>query len=267
MDNVVFITLVFWPAVVLLCAGLNMLISWTFSWSELVFDYAIGVIAGWLLFAGTQAEPNGAEIFFFIFSHGLLAILWSFAEPFRDAFSDPAAFFWTMAGIRVGCTIWAAAWDHLSDHLGCTLGWGPVLFSVLVVMPAKITFSLATSAVGFLIWLVGLFVAIFGGGNAGHAGGVFWTEFSPSGSYYATTVGWTVHCWRGSMPFKHELYHTRQYVYMGDWLIPFWCLGCVWGVITAAISSSHTVSTATAYGADPSSWHVGNPVEVAAYHL
>jgi hypothetical protein len=66
------------------------------------------------------------------------------------------------------------------------------------------------------------------------------------------------------MPFKHELYHTRQYIYMSDWLIPFWCLGCVWGVISAASSSEHEVSADLAFGADGD---IGNPVEVAAHRL
>jgi hypothetical protein len=169
-----------------------------------------------------------------------------------------------MAGLRLGATLWAAAWDYVSVALGAKLDWGPFFFS-LVVAPVKMLFSLFTSAIGLLIWIAGLFWAIFGPGHCGFAGGVLFTEFGPgSGGYYATTVGFTVHTWQGNTPFKHELYHTRQYIYMGDWLIPFWVMGTLWGVISAAASSTHSVGADTAFGADGD---VGNPIEIAAYRL
>lgn len=262
MDNVFLITLLFWPAVVLLCAGINMLISWTFSWSELIFDLLIGIIAGYFLFAGVQPNPGGAVSFFFIFSHGLFGLIWTLG----GGFMQPEQFFWMMAGLRIGATVWSAAWDYVSVALGAKLDWGPFLFSILVA-PAKMIFSLVTTGVGFLIWLAGLAWAIGGKGKAGFAGGVLFTEFSPGGSgHHATTVGWTVHTWHGNTPFKHELYHTRQYIYMSDWLIPFWCVGIIWGLISAAASSSHSVSAQLAFGAS-SSDEVGNPIEVAAYKL
>jgi len=262
VDNVFVVTFLFWPIVMLLCAGINMLISWTFSYSELIFDLLIGFLAGYFLFAGSHAGANGAEIFFFVFSHGLLALIW----VLTDGFAEPTSFIWIMAGVRIGATIWSAAWDYVSVKLGARLDWGPFFFS-LVVAPAKMMFSLVTSAVGLLIWLGGLVWAIAGKGKAGFAGGVLYTEFSPGASgYHATTVGWTVHTWYGITPFKHELYHTRQYIYMSDWLIPFWCLGTLWGVISAAISSKHTVSAQTAFGASKTD-EVGNPIEIAAYRL
>lgn len=262
MDNVLVITLLFWPVVVLVCAGINMLISRTFSWSELIFDFLIGVLAGYFLYAGIQPGASAIELFFFIFSHGLLALIWVFSGPF----TDPTSFIWIMAGLRIGATLWATAWDHLSVSLGARLAWGPFLFSLLVA-PAKMMFSLVTSAFGLLIWLAGLVWAIAGKGKAGFAGGVLYTEFSPgSGGYHATTVGFTVHTWFGKTPFEHELYHTRQYIYMSDWLIPFWCLGCIWGIISAAISSKYTVSTEMAFGAS-STEDIGNPIEVAAHRL
>ena len=261
MDNVVFVTLVFWPAVVLLCAGINMLISWTFSWPELIFDLFIGFLAGYFLYAGAQPDPHAAVSFFFVFSHGVAALAWTLTGGFMDR---PENFLWAMAGLRLGATVWAAAWDYVSAALGARLGWAAFGFS-LVVAPVKMAFSIITSAVGVLIWLGGLAWAIFGKGKAGFAGGVLFTEFGPGGGgFHATTVGWTMHTWHGNTPFRHELYHTRQYIYMGDWLIPFWCLGTIWGVVSAAISSSHSVSAQLAFGA---SGDVGNPIEVAAYRL
>ena len=269
MDNIYLISIVFWPLVILLCAGVNMLVSWTFSWSELIFDYLAGVVSGYFLFVGVSAsgtpDPNAVELFFFIFSHGLFALIYALSAGFREAFGDPASYFWMMAGIRLGATLWAAALDRASVALGARLDWGPLFFSLLVA-PAKLVFSLTTSAVGMLIWLAGLLNAIFGSGKAGFAGGVFFTEFSPGGTgHHATTVGFTVHAWYGNMPFKHELYHTRQYIYLSDWLIPFWCIGLLWGVISAA-TSKHPVSFQLATGAHPTD-EVGNPLEVAPAHL
>lgn len=55
MDDVYVITFLFWPAVVLLSAGINMLVSWTFSWSELIFDLLIGFVAG--IFCSPARSP------------------------------------------------------------------------------------------------------------------------------------------------------------------------------------------------------------------
>ena len=118
-----------------------------------------------------------------------------------------------------------------------------------------------------MIWLVGFFNAIFGKGEAGFAGGVFLHRVLPGGGkgLHATTVGFTVHAWYGDMPFKHELYHTRQYIYLSDWLIPFWCLGLLWGLVSAA-ASEHDVSFELATGAHETD-EVGNPLEVAPTRL
>ncbi len=178
MDNVLVITLVFWPVVVLLCAGINMLVSRTFSWAELIFDLLIGVVAGYFLYAGAQSGAQGVVSFFFVFSHGMLALIWTLTNGFMD---KPADFFWAMAGLRIGATLWAAAWDNVSVALGAKLHWAPFLFS-LVVAPVKMMFALATSAIGLLIWLSGLAWAIFGKGEAGFAGGVLFTEFGPGGA-------------------------------------------------------------------------------------
>lgn len=265
MNNVYLLSFVIWPGVILICAGINMLVSWTFSWSELVFDYLVGVLSGYFLFAGINKEPQGVEIFFFVFSHGLFAFIYALSEGFREMLSDPVNFIWLMVGLRIGATLITAALDHLSVLLRAELGVGQVLFSILIA-PAKLPFALVTSAFGFLIWIAGIFWAIFSSGKAGFAGGTFFTEFSPTGSgYHATTLGWTIHCWYGTMPFKHELYHTRQYIYLSDWLIPFWCLGIPWGLASAAIHDDYKASLKYAFGAAKED-EVGNPLEVAAKH-
>ena len=98
------------------------------------------------------------------------------------------------------------------------------------------------------------------------AGGAFFAEFKPTASgFHATTLGFAINTWFGNTPLQHELYHTRQYIYMGDWLTPFWVVGMLWGVISAAISGT-AISTSVAFAAD-SSKEVGNPIEVAAYHM
>ena len=263
MKNQYVIAFLFWPGVVLVCALLNMLFTWTFSWSELIFDYFIGVLAGWFLFAGTEKDPHAVNSFFLFFSHGMFGLLWWVSSAFRAAFSTPEMFFWTMAIVRIVATIWCAAWDHLSVHLECKLEPGPFFFSFLL-LPVKASFAWITSGFGFLIWIAGAFNAKFGDGKAGLAGGLFFDEFSPGGTKgsKATTLGFTVHTWIGNMPFKHELYHSRQYIYMSDWLVPFWCAGILWGLISSAISDTKV----SPFKADKTK-EVGNPIEVAAYHI
>lgn len=263
MDNVLIVAFVYWPAVVLVCAGLNMLVSWTFSWSELVFDYLIGVVAGLFLHYGTQAHPSAIVSFFLLFSHGLFGLLWWVSSGFRHLFHTPAAFLWFMGILRVSATLWAAALDRGSVALGAKLSPGPFFFSLLLI-PAKWPFGLITSTPGFLIWLVGVVYAIADKGRAGFAGGIFFTEWNPgSGTESAVTLGWTSHAWNADHPLQHELYHTRQYIYMSDWLIPFWVLGILWGLASSAIGKE---SYSYAFNASKTK-EIGNPLEVAAWHI
>jgi len=150
--------------------------------------------------------------------------------------------------------------------LGAKLAPGPFFFSLLL-FPVKVCFAWVTGGIGFLIWIVGVIWAAAGTGKAGFAGGVFFDEFAPgAGDPPATTLGFTIHTWSHDTPFEHELYHTRQHIYMSDWLIPFWCVGLLWGVISAAIAKGFTVSYHLAVGADKAK-EVGNSIEVAAYHI
>jgi hypothetical protein len=264
MNNVFVSSLLFWPLVVLVCAGVNMLVTRTFSWSELVFDYLIGVAMGICFSAGTRADAAGVEHFLLLFSHGLFGLAWVASDEFRSSIGDAQTFAWMLAGVRIGATLWAACWDHLSVKLGAQLGWKQTLLSLLL-FPSKLPFALLTTGVGLAIWLVGLANAVAGGGKVGLAGGVFFAEWRPAaGSHYATTLGGVINTWLGPTPFKHELYHSRQYIYMGDWLTPFWVLGTLWGLASAAIARL-PVGSSFAFGAD-SAREIGNPVEVAAYH-
>lgn len=257
----------FWPGVVVLCGLINMLTSWTFSWSELIFDYAIGVIAGWALFAGVTTS-NAVADFFFIFSHGPFAILWELSDDFKRTFSNADAVFLTLAVIRIGSTAAAGLLDRVAVAIGHTSGWA-ILLSI-VLAPIKMANATITGAVGLLIWFAGLINAA-SGGKVYWAGGMLMTEFKPGGGrYWATTVGWTIHTWVGNCPFAHELYHSRQYIYMGDWLIPFWLVGCLWGGVTALIeaaSPSTRFDKHLMIGARHGNMHVGNPIEVAAHQI
>lgn len=270
MDNVFIVTLLLWPLVVLVCAGINMLVSWTVSWTELVLNLLMGMVAGFFLWGGSQSDPHGAVTFFFVFSHGLIA--WIYAAT--DGFGGMAieSFIWLMAALRIGATLWSAAFDHLSVRIGSNAGWGSFIFS-LVLAPAKLPFALITGGIGLLIWLAAAAKSIYdrAKGKAdpatvSFAGGIFVAEFAPGGhDYQATTLGFTSHAWLGDMPFKHELYHTRQYIYYGDWLVPFWLLGALWGLVARVIAGDKTLRVAThAYAAEG---EVGNPLEVAAYRL
>jgi hypothetical protein len=121
-----------------------------------------------------------------------------------------------MAVVRLGATIWCAAWDWLSSKIGADLSVG--------------------------------------------------------GGEHSTTFGWVVHTWYGQTSLRQELYHSRQYIDMGDWLMPFWVVGCIWGTISAAIkmAAGTTGSTFDAHlviGANKGDVSAGNPIGVAAYPL
>jgi hypothetical protein len=272
MDSLDVVALQLWPAVLLVCASANMLISWTVSWSELIFSLAIGVIAGVSLFLGTRPDPSGVETCLFVFSHGFFGLLWATSDGFRGAFDDPEQLIWFMAGLRLGATVWCAAWDWLSDRIGAELGPRQILFS-LVLFPVKWPFAFITGSVGFLIWIAGLIRAIASRGKASFAGGVFVAQFDPARhGEHSTTIGWAIHSWYGKTSFRHELYHTRQYIFMGDWLMPFWVLGCLWGAACAAIEQARgpagtPFDTQLVIGGRKGELHLGNPLEIAAYQL
>jgi len=250
------------------CAVINMLVSVTFSWTELVFDYLAGCVMGYFLWLIVANQAGHVDNLFFVLSHGLFALFYLLSDALQHELSNPLRMILVFAGLRIGATLWSAALDHGAVALGAERAWAPVLFSFLVA-PAKLMFSTATTAVGILIWLTALLMSPFTSARAGFAGGVLYTEFKPErAGYSAVTVGATVHTWHGKLPFKHELYHTRQYIYLSDWLIPFWLLGTVWGVLSKLLTTDrdeeYLTVTQYAYAADGEK---GNPLEVAAYRL
>ncbi len=290
------IMFVVWPIVVVGCGLVNMLISWTFSWQEVVFDFLVGILAGALLWAGTQPDASGIEQFFLVFSHGLFGLVWVGSEGFRESIGGVGGFVLFMGIYRLACTAWAAAFDRLSVALGRRQTLGNGLFSIVPAL-VKMQFAWVTSGVGLLIWLVCVVWSLAARGRApqtesvthgpgagqtvnwmpprvGFMGGVLHSQFKPQAdtdhasvqdwTYFATTVGFTVHTWKGNIPLIHELYHTRQYVYMSDWMIPFWLLGMAWGALSSVITGG-SVPVSRAFQA--AQGEVGNPLEVAAYKL
>jgi hypothetical protein len=89
----------------------------------------------------------------------------------------------------------------------------------------------------------------------------------------ATTLGATFMVWNGKAKdvVFHELYHTRQYMYLHDWLIPFWLFGGLWGLISAAIHNATLpkgtpgVDVLCHFSAASHDQERGNPLERAAY--
>jgi hypothetical protein len=206
---------------VLISALLNMGIWGEFGPTELIVDYIIGFTLGvffWLFVRND--ERSFVKSFFLVFSHGLFGLL-----RVVNVIPDTKWLFWWSAGATVGCTLLAALLDHAAVSIGTTMSGGGVAISVFIFL-LKAPFALFTSAIGLLIFIVGLCHSGATNAGAGFLGGVTYEEWNTSKPYWATTVGCTVHSWQGkfSSVMKHELYHSRQYIYMHDWLIPTWAI-------------------------------------------
>ncbi len=107
------------------------------------------------------------------------------------------------------------------------------------------------------------------GGSIGFAGGMLYVQWSDAaGSSNATTLGGTVQIWNGKLAalMDHELYHSRQYIYLHDWMIPMWLVGGIWGVISSAIADP-SVKAKCFQAARKGQKGIGNPVEAAAYNI
>ena len=270
-DNVALMGLLVWPAVVLGCALGNMLISWTFSWSELVMDYFVGLFIGIFFVAGTEADAGALTSFFLTASHGVFGLLkWWGVE----ALADPETLFWWSAGAMGAATVWSAALDHGAVAIGT--GVGGAFYSILL-LPVKLAFALFTTVVGLLIMIVGVIArAAKGGTDNGDdwfalAGGALFMGWGNTGTH-ATTFGVAVNVFNGDIAdvVEHELYHTRQYIYLHDWLgIFYFTFAALWGVISAKIhadSSGTSFDAALAFRAEvDGASEVGNPIEAAAY--
>ncbi len=266
VGNVFLLSMLLWPMVVLLAAGLNMLISWTFSWQELVMGYLIGVVIGLCFYSGTAGPPEEVdawEHFFLTASIGLFGLLKWLGT---GVFQDPETLLWAGAGSVLGATAVCAGTDRFAVQvIGRTSNVGNVLLSVLV-FGIKAPFGLFTTAVGTVIGIIGAIVASTQEhGGFGFIGGVFYTQWGLSGRH-ATTFSSYVNVFRGDVSglIDHELYHTRQYIYMQDWLgVVYFTIGAVWGWVSSAVSSSGF----DARKAFTAAGELGNPLEVAAYKL
>jgi hypothetical protein len=252
--------LLVWPGVVLASAVINMLIWSSFSWSELILDYLIGVTLGLCYVMGVERNAGPIAHFFLVMSHGLAGVLFTF-----HAF-DKDVFLWVSAIMTVGSTIIAAALDRAAVALGKTMSPGTGLFSSLIFL-FKLPFTLVTSAVSMLFFLVGAIRSAGPNGRVGFIAGVFYVEWNTaSATTSATTLGWCVQVWQGKFEcvIEHELYHSRQYIYLRDWLIPAWIVGGIWGIISSAIAGETSLLCFQAAKFDR---EVGNPIERAAYGI
>jgi len=273
-DNTALLVLLVWPGVVVGCALLNMLISWTFSWSELVVDYLIGIIIGASFVAGTDVDASGLANFFLTASHGLVGLLkWLGA----DSLADPETMFKWSAGLMAGATVYSAALDHGSVAIGHDTG--APFFSILL-LPVKLTFAIFTTIVGLLIMVVGMIAR--GAKDEADDNGDDWFAFIGGSLFFswgndglhATTFGWVVNVFESTIAdvMEHELYHSRQYIYQHDWLgVFYFTFGALWGLISSAIegqSDGKSFDSSFAFRAEvDGGTEVGNPIEAAAYRL
>jgi hypothetical protein len=261
MDNFFLVTFLFWPGIIIGAALLNMLISWAFSWSELIYDYLVGIVIGVFFMIGTGGNAGGFLKFLLIMSQGLFGLLYVIGI---NAFANRTTFFMWSGFFVLGSPLVAGALDRATVAIGTDMNVGGGFLSALIFC-LKAPFSLITSGVGILMFLVGIFRSFGKNGRVGFLGGQLYVEWDTSSSRnYSTTLGCTIQTWTGqnSANLAHELYHSRQYIYLHDWLIPAWVLGGIWGLISSAIDGNFSWSKFSRADGD-----VGNPIEVAAYKL
>jgi hypothetical protein len=268
------LTFLLWPGATILCALLNMLITWQFSWSELVIDYVVGGLIGVCFYFGVIGEVSAVEGFFLTVSTGLPGLL-HWAGMFADM--EPGVFFLLCSGAVAGVVVIGGALDYGAAAIGWSEGdrWKNVLLS-LVIFPIKVPFALFTTAVGVIIGVIGLIYRATlddpEGNGFGFAGGVFWFEWGMDGGYHATTFGGTVNEFRGEISdtLAHELVHTRQYCYLHDWLgIFYFTISGLWGLASSAIHAAGDDSVSfdvTHMWAADNDEEVGNPIEMVPTH-
>lgn len=260
-DNVALVALVLWPAVILVAALINMSFVWTFSWSELVIDYLIGVVIGVGFYFGTTGQVSGVEHFVLMLSTGLFGLLKWIGVV---AFADPQVFFLVAAGSVIGATLLTSVLDYAALALGTTMRVRGGFISVFIFL-LKAPFALVTSAVGLVIGLIGLIVGLANGKDGvGFFGGVFYFEWGRSGML-ATTFGSVINVFAGRMSpvMAHELYHSRQYIYLHDWLgVFYFTVAGLWGLVSSAMAKKFS---ARYYYAADRTREYGNPIEIVAY--
>jgi hypothetical protein len=261
MDNFLLMILL-WAGTSLVCALLNMLISWTFSWSELVLQALAGAVIGVFFVLGTAPGADALAKFFLMFSTGFFGLLnWAGVAHFQDPLN---LYLWTAIWSAAGVLI-AGALDRATLAISPSQTVGGGVLSIPIVL-LKAPTALVTSAICMLFVLVGsITAAARTATSVGFLGGVVYVEWDTPGNTSATTLGVVVNVWSGRMSqvIQHELYHSRQYMFMHDWLIPFWLLGGLWGWISAALASP--AWNIRYFLAANHACEVGNPLERAAY--
>lgn len=265
MDSPVLHILVLWPLSIVLTAIVNMGIWKTSSWSELILDVIAGMVIGGLTAAAFASGAGDGIRAMLIPSHGLIGVL-----QFTGAIhiGTLSGFFLTSAICAFAATFLSAGLDHLAVKLGPDPSAGSIALAI-VMFPLKLTFSPFTTGVGLVFFLVGAIRSGFPGGRVGIAGGELYVEWSQGGPVSsATTLGGTVQIWKGSFSdlIDHELYHTRQCIYLRDWMIPFWLVGGIWGLISAGIADKAFKATCF-QAARTGQQGIGNPIEAAAYNI
>jgi hypothetical protein len=264
---VIFI-LILWPTVIVVAALLNMLISWGFSWSELVIDHLVGVLMGVFFSMGVLGDVRWYDHLLLTLFHGLPGLLKWVGLGFM---SSPWVVFAFSASLILGATIVAGLLDLATRALGSTMSVATGFISFLTWL-IKAPFTLITPAIGLLIGIVGIIVGAAMGNKVkfNFLGGAMFFEmgFGTSGEF-ATTFGWVTNVWRGhiSNVVDHELYHTRQYIYLRDMLgVFYFTIAGLWGIISsaivAAVDKTKSFDIEHYFKADGD---VGNPIECLAY--
>lgn len=64
-----------WPVCVVICGILNMWINKGISWSELLFDYAVGIVIGVCFVEGTRETSTAITAFLLVMAQGMSGIL------------------------------------------------------------------------------------------------------------------------------------------------------------------------------------------------
>lgn len=272
MDSEFLQVFVLWPGVVVLSALISMLTQWRFSWSELIVVALAGTMLGLFFFRGTEPDATGFEKFGLVFSHGLWGLLF-----LTDRITSREDLFWTATVATLGATLVAGILDRVSIAIGTDQNWGGFFLSLLVLLPVKLPFALFTTAVGVLLFVVGSVPVLlhvtkitkdFGEDSAvGLNGGLLYAEWdNSSSSKIAITLGATVQVWAGTMAgvIEHEIYHSRQYLFLRDWMIPAYLFGGVWGLVSSAIDGSFSMAAFVTAKHDKD---VGNPMECVGWQI
>ena len=230
-------------------------------WWRLVYSFAGAVLASRLLIqlrrirgkcdALGRVDPGGIENFL--------------------AFLVPWIVFAFSASLILGATVVAGLLDLATRALGSTMGVATGFISFFTWL-VKIPFSLITPAIGLLIGIVGIIIGAARGFEVKFnfiGGAMFFKMGANSPNYYATTFCWVVNVWKGHISdvVDHELYHTRQYIYLRDMLgVFYFTIAGLWGIISsaivAAIDKTKSFDITHYFRSDGD---VGNPIECLAY--